>query len=261
MSLLQMLLLRGLVAWFWEKPYTKSTIRWCTTLHDRFMLPYYLEADLQEAIGDLSEAGYPFKLEWFAPFFEFRFPRYGEITRVGVQLELRQAIEPWLVYGEEATSGETARYVDDSMERLQVMLRGAIGNSPNRDNFGDRYVVLCNGRRVPLKSTGVAGEYVGGVRFRARKYTALLHPAINPHSPLIFDIVDTLTERSLGGCTYYVNPPNGATYDRLPVNDREASSRMAERFVAMGHTPGKIEVPPLRLSPEYPLTLDLRRGM
>ncbi|HBL12882.1 MAG TPA: IMP dehydrogenase [Cyanobacteria bacterium UBA11162] len=261
MSLLQMLLIRGLVAWFWKKPYTQSLIRWGTTLHDRFMLPYYIGEDLKEVIADLQAAGYPFEFEWFTPFFEFRFPCYGEITREGVQLELRHAIEPWPVLGEETMSSRTARYVDSSMERIQVMVRGTMGNSPNIDNFSSRYNVTCNGQPVPLKSTGMPGEYVGGVRYRARQYASLLHPAISPHSPLLFDIVDTWAERSIGGCTYYVNHPNGSVYDKFPLNHREAESRMVERFVPQGHTPGKIKISPLQLSSEYPLTLDLRRVM
>ena len=264
MRLLQMLLIRALVAWFWEKPYTKPLIRWGTMLHDRFMLPHYLEEDLQRAILDLQEAGYPFEFEWFAPFFEFRFPRYGEISLGAygctLLLELRHAIEPWHVLGEETSSGGVSRTVDASMERMQVILRGAMGNSANVDNFSCRYGVTCNGQLVPLKSTGVPGEYVGGVRFRARQAGALLHPSMNPHSPLVFEIVDTWEERSLGGCTYYVNRPSGELYQQFPANRQEAELRMAERFVPHDPAPGKIKVPPLQLSPEYPLTLDLRQA-
>ncbi|MEB3885134.1 transglutaminase family protein [Lyngbya sp. CCY1209] len=259
MGLLQMLLIRSLVAWFWEHPYTQPLIRWGTTLHDRFLLPYFIEEDLGAVLQELNAAGYPFELSWFKPFVEFRFPPYGEITRDGVTLELRHAIEPWHVLGEETGSDGTARYVDSSMERLQVMLRGAVGNSPGLDGFSSRYVVTCNGYPVPLKSTGNMGEYVGGVRFRARQYAALLHPSIESHSPLLFDIIDTWTMRSLGGCTYHVNPPNGIIHKTFPVNEREAESRMLERFVPMGHTPGKVEISPPNLSPEYPLNLDLRR--
>ncbi|MFP4100183.1 transglutaminase family protein [Coleofasciculus sp.] len=259
MSLLQMLLIRALVAWFWEHPYTQKLIRWGTMLHDRFLLPYYIGEDLRQVVSELQEAGYPFKWEWFEPFFEFRFPQYGEISREGIELELRHAIEPWHVLGEETGNGGTARYVDSSMERIQVRLRGAMGHSPNPDNFSSRYQVTCNGYPVPLKSTGIPGDYVGGVRFRAREYAALLHPSINSHSPLVFDIVDTWTQRSIGGCRYHVNHPNGIVYDKFPVNHREAESRMLERFIPQDHTPGIISIPPLSLSPEYPLTLDLRR--
>ncbi|MGD1807226.1 DUF2126 domain-containing protein [Dapis sp. BLCC M126] len=259
MSLLQMLLIRGLVAWFWEQPYQRDLIRWGTMLHDRFFLPHYIGKDLQKVIGDLQSAGFGFEFDWFAPFFEFRFPIVGEIMRNSLQLELRYAIEPWHVLGEETTGGGTARYVDDSMERLQVMLRGAMGDSPNQDSVGSRYVVLCNGRQIPLQSTGVGGEYVGGVRYRARKYGSLLHPAIECHSPLVFEIVDSRVERSIGGCSYYVSPPNGKIYQQFPVNYREAESRMVERFIGMGHSSGKVELSSLQLGSEYPLTLDLRR--
>ncbi|MFM6192473.1 DUF2126 domain-containing protein [Planktothrix sp.] len=259
MNLLQLLLIRALVAWFWEKPYNYPLIRWGTTLHDRFMLPHYLGEDLKAVLGDLKTIGYHFDFDWFAPFFEFRFPRYGEIIKEGVELELRHAIEPWHVLGEETASGNTARYVDSSMERLQVKLSNALGNSPNIDSYSARYIVTCQGRPIPLKSTGNPGEYVGAVRFRARRYASILHPSINPHDPLIFDIVDTWANRSIGGCTYFVNPPNGKIYLQFPVNHREAESRMLERFITMGHTPGLMKIPPLHLNPEYPLTLDLRQ--
>lgn len=260
MRLLQMLLIRAIAAWFWEQPNLKPLIHWGTTLQDCFMLPYYIEEDFRVVLKDLQEAGYPFEFEWFQPFFEFRFPRYGDVSiapgGVPVQLELRQVLEPWHVIGE-ATSGGS-RYVDASMERLQAMLRGEIANSPNSDRLICRYLVTCNGQPLPLKSTKVPGEYVCGVRFRARQATALVHPATKPHSPLVFDIVDTWAERSIGGCTYYVNSPSGATYENFPVNHQEAESRVRERFMPHGSTLGKCQLPPLRLSSEYPLTLDLR---
>ncbi|MCW6034947.1 transglutaminase family protein [Spirulina subsalsa FACHB-351] len=261
MSLLQMLLIRGLVAWFWDCPYERPLVRWGTMLQDRFLLPHFIGEDLNGVIVELREAGFLFEWDWFAPFFEFRFPFYGEIVREGMRLELRHGIEPWLVLGEEISRGGTARYVDDSMERLQVKLEGAIAYSPNADSDSGRYAVTCNGLPVPLRSTGKVGEYVAGVRYRARQYASQLHPAIAPHSPLLFDIVDTWTRRSIGGCTYHVTPPNGMLYETFPINPREAESRMMERFVPMGHSPGVIELPPVQRSPEFPLTLDLRLGV
>ncbi len=243
MSLLQMLLLRALVAWFWEKPYTQPFIRWGTTGQDRFRLPHFIAEDLKAVINDLSTAGYPFELDWFAPFLEFRFPQFGVITLEGIQLELRHAIERQ----------------DDSIERIQVLIQGAIGNSGNIDSFSDRYQVLCNGQIIPLKSTGIEGEYVGGVRFRARQHPTILHPAFQAHDSLLFDIIDTWSQRSIGGCTYYLSPPNGMTYQTIPVNPREAESRRIERFVQQSHTAGQIKLPAVQLNPEYPLTLDLRR--
>lgn len=259
MRSLQMLLIRALIAWFWEKPYHKPMIRWGTTLHDRFMLPHYIAEDLQLVIEDLQEAGYPFEKEWFTPFFEFRFPVYGEVAIEGLRLELRHAIEPWHVLAEEATSGGTARYVDASMERIQVTLQNAIGNTPNQDSFSSRYAVTCNHHPIPLKSTGKQGEYVGGVRFRAHSKSLSSHPTTNSHSPLLFEIIDTGRDRSLGGCTYYVDPPDGTFYDQFPTNSQTAELRMKERFLPGKPTSSKTQIPPLDLHPEYPLTLDLRR--
>ena len=250
MSLLLGLLVRALVAWFWREPYQKPLVRWGTTLHDRFMLPYYIEQDLKSAIAGLQQAGYSFELEWFRPFFEFRFPRYGQIIREGITLELRRALEPWHVLGEQVNNGATARYVDSSMERIQVRLSGGTQG---------RHVVICNGTSVPLQFTGVEGEYVGGARYRARKVAASLHAAIAPHVPLVLDIVDTWTGRSLGGCQLHYQNPNGPDWTALPVNRSEAASRLAARFIPESHAPGRVEVPPVQISGEYPATLDLRR--
>lgn len=264
MGLLQMLLLRALVAWFWEQPYTKPLIRWGTALHDRFLLPFYLAEDWQAVLRDLAEAGYPFAWDWFEPFFEFRFPFYGAInlrcpSGLALCLELRQAIEPWTVLGSAATSGGTSRPVDDSLERIQVRLRGALGHSPNGDTFSSRYAVTCNGHAVPLKSTGLPGDYVGGVRFRARQSPQSLHPTIAPHSPLILEVIDSWQACSLGGCAYHTSPPSGQPYERFPSHWQEAQSRRAERFLPCPPTAGPVQVSPPSLHPEYPLTLDLRR--
>jgi uncharacterized protein (DUF2126 family) len=242
MSILQMLFIRGLIALFWEKPYTQPFIRWGTALQDRFRLPYFIQADLKAIITDLNTAGYGFKLDWFNPFLEFRFPQCGVLICDGIQLELRHGIEP----------------ENDSLERLQVFIQGAIGNTENEDSFSERYQVLCNGDVVPLKSTGMEGEYVGGVRFRTRQHPTISHPAFQPPESLLFEIVDTWSQRSIGGCTYYLTPPNGMTYQTPPINPREAESRRIERFIQQGHTVGQIQLPTVRLNPEYPLTLDLR---
>ncbi|GAB2790579.1 transglutaminase family protein [Halomonas shantousis] len=250
MSLIQMLLIRALVARCWEKPYRGKLVRWGTALHDRWLLPHYLWADLADVVDDLREHGFDFALEWFAPFVEFRFPVHGRVAYRDVQLELRQAIEPWHVLGEENVGGGTARYVDSSMERLQVKVNGM---------SGDRFVVTCNGRRVPLAATGRGGEAVAGVRYRAWQPPSALHPYIPVHAPLVFDIVDTWNQRSLGGCTYHVAHPAGHHYDTFPVNANEAEARRLARFWAHGHTQGQVAVPPEAPSLELPLTLDLRR--
>lgn len=259
MRLLQLLLVRALVAWFWEKPYAQPLIRWGTTLHDRFLLPYYLQEDLQQVVADLHRAGYAFELDWFEPFFQFRFPRYGEIEVNGVQLELRHAIEPWLVLGEAVNSGGTSRPVDASMERIQVMLRGV--HSANNNTVSSRYIVTCNGYQVPLEATQIFGEYVGGVRFRARQAAAMRHPTTNSHAPLTFELIDVSTKQALGGCTYHVTSPNGKDYEGLPRDGVSAEMRRSERFVARDRAPEKREIPPLLLNSEYPMTLDLRRAI
>ncbi len=250
MSLVQQLLMRSFVAMFWDKPYLEAPVRWGTTLQDRFMLPHFLWADFTKVIGDLKAAGLPIELEWFVPHFEFRFPRIGSVEVAGVELELRQALEPWHVLGEEGTAGGTARYVDDSLERLQVRVRG---------QTGDRYVVTCNGRALPLAPTGTVGEEVCGVRFRAWLPYSCLHPTIQPHVPLTFDIMDTWTGRSLGGCRYHVTHPGGRNFETAPVNSYEAEGRRLARFERMGHTAGSARFAPAEVNPEYPFTLDLRR--
>ena len=250
MSLTQQLLVRALIAWFWRQPYTAQPIHWGTRLHDQFMLPYFIARDFREVMDDMSRFGYPFHTEWFAPHFEFRYPVFGRAMHAGVTIEVRQATEPWYVLGEEGTAGGTARYVDSSVERVQVRVEGLEGS---------RYAIACNGRRVPIHPTGTQGEWVGGVRYRAWQPPSCLHPTIPVHAPLIFDVVDLWTGRSVGGCSYHVSHPGGLSHATFPVNAYEAESRRAARFFAFGHTPGPMAAPPVEDNPEFPLTLDLRR--
>jgi uncharacterized protein (DUF2126 family) len=251
MSCVQMLLLRSLIARFWRQPYPGRVIPWGTYLHDRFMLPHFVAEDLLDVVLDLQRAGYPVRFEWFAPFVEFRFPRYGTVVYNGIEIELRQALEPWHVMGEEVRAGATSRYVDSSVERIQVKVRQLM----NR-----RYAVTCNGRPLPLAPTGTHGEYVAGVRYRAWQPPSALHPTIPVHSPLVFDLVDMSSGRSLGGCTYHVVHPGGRSYERFPVNANEAEARRMARFTPYGHTPGPMQIESERPSAEFPLTLDLRRA-
>jgi uncharacterized protein (DUF2126 family) len=231
MSLMQNLLVRTLVAWFWKKPYEHELVRWGTELHDKFLIEHYVREDIKDIVDQLNRAGYKFQEDWFNPFFEFRFPLHGMVEINNIHLELRAAIEPWNVLGEEMTGGGTARYVDSSVERIQVKVNHFIE---------ERFVLTCNGIKVRLNSTGVKGEYVAGVRYKAWNPYSSLHPTIGVDTPLVFDIVDTWNKRSIGGCTYYVAHPGGRSYDSYPVNSYEAESRRINRFWEFGHTQGEI---------------------
>jgi uncharacterized protein (DUF2126 family)/transglutaminase-like putative cysteine protease len=254
MSIVQQLLLRALVARFWKTPYKAPATRWGTELHDRFMLPSFIKMDFDDVMQEMRSAGYAFDSSWFDAHYEFRFPVVGSVQSAGIELTLRNALEPWHVMGEEGAPGGTARYVDSSLERMEVLVTGMNES---------RYVVTCNGQALPLQSTGTTGEFVAGVRYKAWNPPSALHPSIGIHTPLTFDIVDTWMKRSLGGCQYHVAHPGGLNPDTFPVNAYEAESRRMSRFVAMGHTPGVMNVPPATInvagSREFPFTRDLRR--
>jgi uncharacterized protein (DUF2126 family) len=251
MSLVEMLLIRALICTFWKQPFKAGLTRWGPALHDRFMLPHFVQNDFFDVLAHLRESGYNFEEKWFASHLEFRFPKIGSIAADGVELELRKGLEPWNVLAEETTSGRTVRSVDSSLERIQVKLSGFTTES--------RYAVTCNGRKVPLTPTGERGEAVAGVRFRARRLWAALHPTIPVHAPLVFDLIDRWKERSIGRCTYHVSSPSGHTYTERPVDAAEARSRRLERFEDSGPALGQMTVPEEESNPIFPMTLDLRQ--
>jgi uncharacterized protein (DUF2126 family) len=252
MSLAQTLLVRGLLTRFWKQPYEAKVVRWGTSLHDRFMLPHFVWQDFKDVLGELAQVGYAFEDNWFHPHFEFRFPAIGSVSYDSVQLELRRALEPWHVLAEESAQGGTARNVDSSLERVQVLVRGAVPG---------RHQVICNGARLPLHPTGAQGEAVAGVRFRAWQIPSQLHPTQGVHAPLELSLVDSWAERALGGCTLNVSHPGGLSYETLPVNALEAEARRASLFVGHGHSAGPLDSSRVvdARNPDYPLTLDLRR--
>jgi uncharacterized protein (DUF2126 family) len=273
MSLVQNLLLRTLIAWFWDKPYEHDLVRWGTELHDRFLLPHFVREDMRDVVADLNRAGYPLELEWFEPFLEFRFPHFGSVNIDDMELDLRFAIEPWHVLGEEMGSQGTARFVDSSIERLQLHIAGLTES---------RHVVVCNGRRLALRNTGRKGEYVVGVRYRAWQPPSALHPTIKPHSPLVFNVIDRWSGLAIGGCTYHVSHPGGLGYEVFPVNAYEAEARRITRFWDLGAAPGAVQTTPPAFAglgtfapitgpaqpmtppeeepnEEFPYTVDLRR--
>jgi uncharacterized protein (DUF2126 family)/transglutaminase-like putative cysteine protease len=253
MSLAQQLLVRALLAAFWNRPYKQPLANWETALSDRFMLPHFVWQDLVSVLDELRRHEITIQPDWFAPHFEFRFPTVGEVTYQDISLELRSAIEPWYVMGEEPGAGSTTRFVDSSVERLQLMVTGL---------NADRYRVLCNGITIPLHATGIQGQYVAGIRFRAWQPPRCLHPTVGIHAPLRFNLIDTHSRVSIGGCSYHVVHPGGRGTDRFPINANEAESRRAARFDTLGMLGGEIDVPdlpPMTGPNPYPVTLDLRR--
>ncbi|THT96191.1 transglutaminase family protein [Lampropedia puyangensis] len=253
MSIVQQLLLRALIARFWKQAYRAPLQRWDTALHDRFMLPTFIKMDFDDVLAELAlpeNGGYGFDPQWFAPHFEFRFPQFGELAVAGMHMTIRGALEPWHVMGEDGAIGGTVRYVDSSLERLEVKITGMAGS---------RYVVTVNGHSLPLQPTGTVGEFVAGVRYKAWNPPSALHPSIGVHAPLTFDVVDTWMNRSVGGGQYHVQHPGGANPSTFPINAYEAESRRLSRFFRMGHTPGHVVAFPARVSREMPFTLDLRR--
>jgi len=251
MSLAQSLLLRALIARFWREPYQSNLVRWGTGLHDRFMLPHFVWRDFADVIADMNAHGFAFEQEWFRPHWEFRFPKIGAVQYEGVGLELRSALEPWNVMAEEGAPGGTVRFVDSSVERLEVKLTGLTEG---------RHRALANGRTLPLRATA-QGEAVAGLRFKAWQPAHGLHPTIPAHGPLVIEVWDSWRKRSIGGCSYHVAHPGGRNFEVFPINANEAEGRRLARFEPLGFTGGVFEAAREETNPDFPYTLDLRRGV
>lgn len=250
MATAQMILLRTLVAALMETPYHGELVRWGHTLHDRFLLPYWMWKDFEDILEFLNLRGFALQKEHYRPFLDLRCPVVGRMTVSGVELQVRNAIEPWHVLGEEATGAGTSRYVDSSMERIEIMVDGYIA---------ERHAILVNGHVLPLRATGESHRLVGGVRFRAWAPPHSLHPHIGIHHPISIEVLDRWSRRSLGGCTYHVWHPEGRAFDGSPLTRFEASARRNQRFTMGSHTAYPLTVVDPGPHHEAPYTLDLRR--
>jgi uncharacterized protein (DUF2126 family) len=250
MATAQMILARAVVAATAGEPYDQPLVRWGQALHDRFLLPFWLWRDFEDVLATLETRGFPLPRDAYRPFLDLRCPVVGRMQAGDVVLEVRNALEPWHVLGEEPSGGGTSRYVDSSMERVEVRVDGLIA---------ERHQVLVNGLELPMRATGTAGEAVGGVRFRAWAPAHSLHAHIGIHHPLRFDVLDRWARRSLGACAYHVWHPEGRAFDTPPLTRFEASARRAQRFTLEGPSPWPVTVHPTTPHPDAPCTLDLRR--
>jgi uncharacterized protein (DUF2126 family) len=246
----QMYLVRALVTSFVNKPYVQDFVHWGTELHDRFLLPHYLWADFTDVLSHIEASGLRANPAWYRPFLDYRFPVAGTLEAANLSLEVRTALEPWSVLGEEPTGATVSRFVDSSLERVQVRVDGY---TPGR------HVVAVNGYELPLRPTGKVGEGVAGVRFRAWQPAHCFQPHIGIHHPLHFDLIDSWAHRSLGSCTYHVWHPEGRAYEAAPLTRFEAAARRHQRFTTDGHMPYPARVRSVVPDPAHPFSLDLRR--
>jgi uncharacterized protein (DUF2126 family) len=249
MAAAQMILLRNLIAAFAAEPYDHPLARHGQTLHDRFLLPYWMWRDFEDILAFLESSGLPLPADAYRPFVDLRCPLVGNLDAGDVRLEVRNAIEPWHVLGEELGTSGTSRYVDSSMERIEIIADGLLP---------ERHRVLVNGRALPLVATGKAGQYVGGVRFRAWAPPHSMHAHLGIHHPLRVDVLDLWGKRSLGACGYHVWHPEGRGYDAPPLTRFEAVARRAQRFTVEPPLPWPIAPLPAMAHRDQPYTLDLR---
>ena len=239
LAALQSLLVMALVARFVRVPDGRELVPWGAALHGRFLLPQPLWQDLDEVLRELAAVDLPLPLEWFAPFLELHFPVLGTVQIGAITLELRVAHESCPVLAEEATSAGVVRFVDSANERAQVRVTGL---APGR------YVLACNGRRVPMQPGGAHDELIAGVRYKTANPQATLHPTTPVLTALVFDLIDTWSGRAVGGCTYVIPPRpgvGGPVAISPGVAEGEGSGRRPEvraaapRFVPPRGVPGR----------------------
>ncbi len=250
MAAAQAVLVRAMIAAFTAAPYRQPLVRWGSELHDKFLLPHWMWRDFEDVLAHLAAHGVALPALGYRPFLELRCPLIGELDVRGAIIEVRNAIEPWNVLGEEATQTGTARYVDSSMERLEIRTIGL---------DEERFVVAVNGVGLPLRRAQGRDVRVGGVRFRAWCPPHALHPHLGIHHPVRIDIVDTWAHRGVAGGAYHVWHPEGRAFDAAPLTRVEAAARRARRFTIEGPTPRPLRARPAAPHPEQPYTLDLRR--
>jgi uncharacterized protein (DUF2126 family) len=246
----QAILIRALLAAFTAAPYAHALVRWGSELHDRFLLPYFLWRDFEDVLAHLAAHGVVLPTDAYRPFVDLRCPLAGALEVGAARIEVRNAIEPWHVLGEEATATGTARYVDSSVERLELRALGL-------DH--ERYAIAVNHAIVPLRPGAGRDVQVGGVRFRAWSPPHALHPHLGIHHPLRLDVIDTWARRGVAGAAYHVWHPEGRAFDAPPLTRVEADARRTRRFTIEGPSPWPVRARKVAPHPDQPYTLDLRR--
>lgn len=244
-------LLRGLAAMFLKQPFVEPLKKWGIELHDTHSMPWFLVQDLEAVLADLRKAGFDFSFDLFKDWFEFRFPSLGTLRHDKHEIEFRQALEPWPVLGEQPNGGGTSRFVDPSMDRLQIIMRDLA--------WSKNYLLLANG--VPLSFHKIPGKdlQVGAVRYRMFYCVPGLQPHIGAQSPLLFELVDVETFRVVAAKKLINWRPDQQNYAGLPQNDEEAKARVSERFFDTKETVGQLRY--ITLKPklvEAIYTTDLR---
>ncbi len=243
MSIAQQLVVRALIAQFWRAPRKHPLVRWGTSLHDRFMLPHFVWQDWEDVLAELRAGGIRFPSRIGLPP-HFRVPFSGDRIRYPGAASIWNCAMLWsrgTCWAKNRRAGRRSATWILRSGTMQVKVSGLIDS---------RFVVLCNGRRVPLHPTGTRGEFVAGVRYRAWQPPSCLHPNIPVHTPPYnLDIVDSWSGSAIGGCTYHVAHPGGRANEVFPVNANEAESRRLARFSDTGHTPGTVEIANRRKQP------------